>query len=65
MTWNDTDGTVDIGMKGGNVTLQVGQEQLVRVVNKSGVNLLESTYNAVKIFGAQGNRIKVKYSTSR
>jgi len=60
MTWNDTDGTVDIGMKGGNVTLQVGQEQLVRVVNKSGVNLLESTYNAVKIFGAQGNRIKVK-----
>jgi len=60
MTWNDTDGTVDIGMKGGNVTLQVGQEQLVRVVNKSGVNLLESTYGAVRIFGAQGNRIKVK-----
>jgi hypothetical protein len=60
MTWNDTDGTVDIGMKGGNVTLQVGQEQLVRVVNKSGVNLLESTYGAVKILGSQGNRLSVK-----
>ncbi len=59
MTWNDTDGTVDIGMKGGNVTLQVGQEQLVRVVNGAGQDLLEQNYQAVRIDGVQGNRIKV------
>lgn len=59
MRWNDQDGTVDLGLKGGNVTLQVGQEQLTRVVNKTGVNLLEANYQAVRISGAQGNRLKV------
>jgi hypothetical protein len=34
LRWNDSDGTLDLGMKGGNVTLQIGQEQLLRVVNK-------------------------------
>ena len=59
MRWNDQDGTVDIGLKGGNVTLQVGQEQVTRVVNKTGINLLEANYQAVRISGAQGNRLKV------
>lgn len=59
MRWNDSDGTVDLGMKGGNVTLQIGQEQLTRVVNKTGSDLLEANYQAVKISGAQGNRLKV------
>lgn len=59
MRWNDQDGTVDLGLKGGNVTLQVGQEQVTRVVNKTGVNLLEANYQAVRISGAQGNRLKV------
>jgi hypothetical protein len=59
MKWNDTDGTIDVGMKGGNVTLQVGQEFLIRVVNKTGVNLLESGLTAVRADGAQGNRLKV------
>jgi len=59
MRWNDADGTVDLGMKGSNVTLQIGQEQLTRVVNKTGSNLLEANYQAVKISGAQGNRLKV------
>lgn len=59
MRWNDQDGTVDLGLKGGNVTLQIGQEQLTRVVNKTGINLLESNYQSVRISGAQGNRLKV------
>lgn len=59
--WNDIDGTLDLGMKGGNVTLQVGQEQLVRVVNKTATNitLQESAYQAVRVTGAQGQRLKV------
>ena len=64
MRWNNTDGTVDLGLKGGNVTLQLGQEFLARVVNKTGSNLLESQYKVVRIRiasegGAQGQRLAV------
>ena len=61
MRWNDTDGTIDLGLKGGNVTLQVGQEQVARVVNKTATNitLLEANYQAVRVTGAQGQRLKV------
>ncbi len=59
MMWNATDGTIDVRLKGNNVTLQVGQEQVVRVVNKTGADLLESEYKAVYISGAQGQRAKV------
>ena len=61
MRWNDTDGTVDLGLKGGNVTLQVGQEQIIRVVNKTATNitLLEANYQAVRLTGVQGQRLKV------
>lgn len=57
MVWNDTDGTADLGLKGGNVTLQIGQEQVVRVVNKSGSTIANGS--AVYISGAQWNRVKV------
>jgi hypothetical protein len=61
LRWNDADGTLDLGLKGGNVTLQIGQEQLVRVVNKTAtnINLLEANYQAVRVTGAQGQRLKV------
>jgi hypothetical protein len=59
LKWNDTDGTLDLGLKGGNVTLQIGQEEVVRVVNKTGINLTEAGYQVVRLDGAQGNRIKV------
>ena len=61
LSWNDTDGTLDLGLKGGNVTLQIGQEQLVRVVNKTAtsISLLEANYQAVRVTGAQGQRLKV------
>lgn len=63
--WNDTDGTVDLGLKGGNVTLQIGQENVVRVVNKTGANLLEENYQVVRVRtqaegGAAGQRLAVK-----
>jgi len=59
MRWNDTDGTLDLGLKGGNVTLQLGQEQVVRIVNKTASNLTEAGYQAVYTSGAQGQRLKV------
>jgi hypothetical protein len=59
--WNDTAGTLEFKLKGGNVTLQIGQEQVVRVVNKTATNipLLESNYQAVRVTGVQGQRLKV------
>jgi len=62
LSWNDADGTLDLELKGGNVTLQVGQEEVVRVVNGTGVNLLESQYKVVKIIGAQGQRLQVDFA---
>lgn len=59
MIWNDTDGTLDLGLKGGNVTLQIGQKEVARVVNGTGTNLLASNYQAVRITGAQGQRLQV------
>jgi hypothetical protein len=63
--WNDTDGTAELGLKGGNVTLQLGQENVVRVVNKTGANLLEANYQVVRVRtqaegGAAGQRLAVK-----
>lgn len=59
IVWNDADGTAEIHLKGGNVVLQVGQEQVIRVVNGTGANLLESQYRVVRITGAQGQRPQV------
>jgi len=65
MVWNDTDGTIEFKLKGGNVTLQTGQVEVVRVVNKTGGNLLEANYECVRIRtqaegGAAGQRLAVK-----
>jgi hypothetical protein len=64
LAWNNTDGTLDIGLKGGNVTLQIGQEEVIRVVNKTSANLLQSEYKVVRIRtasegGSQGQRLAV------
>jgi len=64
MSWNDTDGTADLKLKGGNVTLQIGQESVVRVVNKTGATLNEADFRAVRVRsvaegGAQGQRLAV------
>lgn len=62
--WNDVDGTLDLGLKGGNVTLHIGQKQLIRIVNKTTTNLLAANYQCVKISGAQGQRPKVALAQS-
>jgi hypothetical protein len=64
LAWNNTDGTLELGLKGGNVTLQIGQEEVIRVVNKTSANLLQSEYKVVRIRtaiegGAQGQRLAV------
>ena len=63
-SWNDSDGTANLTLKGSNVTLQVGQEEVIRVVNKTGADLLEADFSAVRVRlvsegGAQGQRLAV------
>lgn len=62
LVWNNADGTLDLRLKDGSVVLQVGQEQVLRVVNKSGVLLPEGS--AVYVVGAQGQRLKVALASS-
>lgn len=60
--WNNTDGTLEFKLKGGNVTLQIGQEQVIRVVNKTTplINLLEADYQVCVVSGATGQRVSVR-----
>lgn len=59
LIWNDTDGTLDLGLKGGNVTLHIGQNQYARVVNGTGGDVTKAAYRAVKVTGAQGQRLQI------
>ena len=54
MHWNDDDGTVNIGMPGGNVELQLGQEMLIRCRNTTGVQI--DNGSVVYMTGASGNK---------
>lgn len=58
LQWDDGNGTLQLGLKGGNVNLQVGQEIVALCYNDSGVALTDG--QIVYISGAQGNRVAVK-----
>ena len=62
MAWNDTLGTVDLGLKGGNTISNLGQHIHARVVNKVTPNqtLTKAGYNAVRVSGAQGQRLAIE-----
>lgn len=52
LVWNDEDGTIEFQLKGGNVTLQVGQETVLRVRNSEVTPLAEG--EVVYISGSTG-----------
>lgn len=55
MYWDATDGTVAVNLDTTNgVTLQLGQEEYIRVVNKTGAQINDG--QVVRVSGAQGNR---------
>jgi len=55
--YNDTQGSLIQGLKGGNVTNVIGQQLHQRVNNRTGATLAKGT--AVYLSGSQGNRITV------
>jgi nitrogen fixation protein len=62
--WNNTIGSSQTLLKGGSVLLKNGVDLVARVVNKVTPNatLLRSNYQAVRISGAQGQRLAVAYA---
>ena len=66
LKWNDNDGTLDLGLKGGNVNLQIGQENVIRVHNYTSPPILlkEVDYQAVIVGGAVGGKLAVKLAQS-
>jgi hypothetical protein len=56
LQWNSTDSTLDLGV-GGGVVQQIGQELLIKVVNKTGQSIENGA--VVRCDGRQGNRPKV------
>jgi len=59
--WNDTIGVSETTLKGGNVILKNGIDLVARIVNKVTPNttLTKAAYQAVRISGAQGQRLAV------
>jgi hypothetical protein len=60
--WSDGEGTLEVGLKGGNVKLAVGQEQLALCYNGTGSTLTKGT--VVYISGAQGQRPSISKASA-
>jgi hypothetical protein len=57
MQWNPDDGTINVGLLGGTVVLQVGQEVNAYVVQKTGSTIPNG--KAVIVIGVSGDRLEV------
>lgn len=57
LQWNTDDGTLDYGLPGGNVVLQIGQEHVIRVRNESGDDIANGSI--VYAAGIQGGRLTI------
>jgi hypothetical protein len=62
LAWNNTLGTLNLGLKGGNTISNLGQHIHARVVNKTTplVGLTKAGYEVVIVAGATGQRLSVK-----
>jgi hypothetical protein len=60
--WDDGDGTAHITLKGGNVDLSIGQEEVALCYNGSGSAMVDG--QVVYIAGAQGQRPDIRLSSS-
>jgi hypothetical protein len=54
LTWDDGEGTLNFGLKGGNINLEIGQENIALCFNGTGSTITKGS--VVYISGAQGQR---------
>lgn len=57
LIWDDGEGTLSLGLKGGNVNLQLGQENVAMCYNGTGSTIPDGS--VVYISGAQGQRPRI------
>lgn len=62
VVWSDGEGTIDVGLKGGNVVLKVGQEEVALCYNGTGSPLTKGT--VVYVTGSQGQRPTIAKSSA-
>lgn len=62
LRWDDTNGTAQLGLKGGNVNLQIGQEIVALVRNAETTTLLDG--EVVYLSGVSGNKATVKRASN-
>jgi hypothetical protein len=62
MFWNSTEGAPQVGLAGGNVQLQIGSMVVAYVRNAETTTLAKG--EVVYLFGASGNRAKVKRASN-
>ena len=62
--WNNTIGSSETTLKGGSVILKNGVDLVARIVNKVSPNttLTKANYQAVRVSGAQGQRLAVAFA---
>lgn len=58
LAWDSGNGTAELGLAGGNVSLKIGEQQYTRVYNDTASTITKG--QVVYISGAQGNRVAVK-----
>lgn len=58
LAWDSGNGTLELGLLGGNSTLKIGEQQYTRVYNDTASTMTKG--QVVYISGAQGNRVAVK-----
>lgn len=57
MTWDDSSGTISVGLKGGNVNLQLGQEVVMLGYNRTGSTITNG--KVVYVLGAHADDLEV------
>ena len=58
LQWSETEGTLELGLKGGGTALHVGLDHVTRIINKTGGNLLKSEFRVIRAGSSVGvNRI--------
>lgn len=62
LTWNSTQGTLDLGLQGGNVVVQLGQENVLKVRNEEVTPLVDG--EVVYIYGSSGTHNSVKRASA-
>jgi hypothetical protein len=57
LQWDPTNGCMQVGLVGGNVNLQIGQETVAYIYNNTGATITEG--QIVRVVGSQGQRLTV------